>query len=396
MRARYVRGHVRRAIALTVVLAAAGASASAAVGAQIVSATTSPLEQIHTLVASSAGASGFGGVVDDPSTGTATEYVTPAAFQAVENAVDGAGDAPFTKLVEVPNSYATLQSLTSQITGDQSVIKAAGIDMRQWGPDPQSNTVQVEVSSDPSVAESYFDNAFGADRVTVVFDALPLPSLESSGSDTEPFAGGDYLEIPSTGGNCTSNFWYTGNNSGATYGLTAGHCEGTSVTSNGSHEELGLVSTNYYLDEPYAGNHPYDFESFTCAFSCKGGYVWTGSGGGTAKSVTQACGTACSVGDLVAMDGGQTHEVDSNTIVQQGLCVGFNEGPGDIETDCNLNEATHSSTACQLGDSGGPVFQNHGSAVWANGLMVGGNGTTCYYIPMNIVMSEVNGTLTTS
>lgn len=382
-------------------VAAVNAEQAAAGGPPVPSTTAAPtstnaqdaLAAIHRTLQSVTNANTFAGMVDDPQNGTVTEYVTPDAYNAVRSALQAANEQTQVSVIQVDHTYASLVNLTDLIHQDYGSLPT-GIQAQYWAPDAASNTVEVQVTSNVSTAQTYFDSQYGEGWVTVVPIATPI-SLAATNrvTDSNPYCDADRISTDTS--QCTAGYYYTGNGSGNIYGTTAGHCDGSVISNpvyNGT--VIGTISTDYLTN-----GSGVDLETFLCdnpigytqVSWCGGGEgnIWTGSVSGSAsKIVTQSCGSACSVGDLVAMDGSTTGEVDNNKIVSQTGCS---------PTMCGLNETTNSNVACAGGDSGGPVFQNHGSDVWANGMILaaGDGGDICLYNTMNHILSLVNGSLMT-
>lgn len=362
-------------------------SDGASSGAQMAASPTSE-ESLHQVITGATNSNSFGGFIDNPTAGTVTAYVTPSAVAGVRQALSSAGVSDLVSVVPVQNTSQTLSALVSLIETDRAQIKAAGIDMTEWYPDIASNTVNVQVTSDVQAAQAYMTNAYGAGLITVTQGTSGSLSLTATRlADTVPYFDGDRIVRGGVEA-CTSNYEYTGNNSGNPFQLTAGHCGSGSFTQNGT--GIGSTSTNYYTGGGL------DVQSITCVSgftTCNGdGFVWYGTGSTQSKEVTQQCssGGSCAVGDLVAADGSYSQEVDDNKIQWINGCFGG---------ECGLTEAINQNGVdpLQAGDSGGPVYQNKGGGVvWADGLNIGfdtSNPTHMFYLGMSEIMSLVNGTL---
>jgi len=351
------------------------------------------MQSIHQAISSiTSDSNTYGGLVDHPSTGTVTLYVTADGLSSATAAIASAGESSAVNVVTVGRSYQNLEALANLITSDQAQISAAGIGMQSWATSIASNTVNVVVSSPVAAASSFFNDLYGAGTVSVTSaDGSSVADTATRFADTTPYFDGD--EIVTGGSACTSNFYFIGNNSGKPFGLTAGHCPSGTVTQNGA--TIGKTSTNYFK----AGGE--DAQSYTCQneFStCAGGFVYYGPDSGQYYTVTQLCGGNCQVGDLVTADGDQNngYQVPDNKITT----TDYNYDDKGI-TETHLDEANNQNGTQPAvgGDSGGPVYQRHsGGTAWANGMIIAEITPPVYgviYDPMSQVLSTVNGSLIT-
>jgi hypothetical protein len=318
----------------------------------------------------------------------------------MSSAVQAAGGPATVDIVQVAHSYVALLGVAHDIAARQTSLETAGIDPVAWYPDPASNTVRVELRGYSAGVAEDLSNLYPG-LVTVVPAVATLPSRFSNRYfDTSPFFGGDRVlfngNFAPNATHCTDDFTVIGNRSGATYGVTAGHCGGSSVWTNfNSHYELGPVVTNYF-----SATSGWDMESFSCS-SCAGGYVWYdppsagASTPGVSHGVLGPC-SSCGVGQLVTTDGATIGETPDNYVDETNVCQEFNDGI----TTCNLDYAynTNGEQICEAGDSGGPVYQRTSNDnVYAAGLIVGGYSVDdCYYEDMNLMLNKLNSHLWTT
>jgi hypothetical protein len=357
-------------------------------------------DEVESIVTATQFASSYAGESVHPD-GTVTVYVTAAGRKAISAALAAHFAAPGTPAVApapydlqvVPRSAAQLDALTQRLAADETSLATAGVKLVTWGPDPQSGTVQATVESDPAAAQRIFDGRYGAGTVSVSSTpALALPVRTSNRYyDGPPFYNGDRIFMDNnTGNKCTDAFAFKGNNSGKIFGITAGHCGGSSIWTNlSAHYEMGPISTRYF------SNNGWDLESFTC--NCAGPVWYEGPGIGTGQGYTHhVIGSCyCGTGQLVATDGASTGEVPDTTVGATNVCVTFEDGV----TTCHLDVTSKANTViCQGGDSGGPVYQRApNNNVYAVGVIIGeaNFGNTCYYHPYTSVLGLVNGTIVT-
>lgn len=71
------------------------------------------------------------------------------------------------RLLGMSVSYDDLVALTHQIARDSEAISAAGIELHQWGPNPEGDAVEMLVRSEAAPAQEYMDGAYGQARVVV-------------------------------------------------------------------------------------------------------------------------------------------------------------------------------------------------------------------------------------
>lgn len=325
--------------------------------------------------------------------GTVAIHVTGNGFarmrQALMDATGSEAGMAFT-LVRASRTLSALTDLTMRIAADDGVLGSADVELREWGPNVDANTVQVTVTGDVAAAKAVLEDRYG-DAVSIAPAVGAAPErLANRYYDVSPFWDGDRIFFnDSEGVKCSQGFAFVGNASGNTFNLTAAHCGGSSVWTNlASHKKIGDISTVYYSDNGF------DMESYPC--SCRP-FVWyegpgVGTGQGSSHLIAGQC-TTCGLGSQVAFDGASTGEVPGVTINGNNLCVKFN----DQRNTCHLKRGFKGSGhVCTQGDSGGPVYpRSDNNYVFADGIMVGGNalGDTCWYHDMDQVLPKVNGHL---
>lgn len=293
-----------------------------------------------------------------------------------------------THIVLVPRTYAELNAMSVRLIANSITLSHSGVQLTQSWPNPANGILEVEVSRPTAndISELRSNNVGGfalgspVAATTWLQDATALVSylLGSTSSvqlhwgvpssamgrinDTSPFDGGD--QIHDTAGTvCTGGFAMTGNASGNTFMLAAGHCgSGTWYTQAA---KMGSTSTSYF--ENGSQN---DFQTIYVPAGALP-YVWGNSG--LTYPVTGQLLPA--PGTQVTFDGSVTGMVTNNTVLEV-------DGT-DFEIYDSVNGTYYSAfpviqasnpngnTICQPGDSGGPVFQRtSGSNVNAVGTIV--------------------------
>lgn len=188
--------------------------------------------------------------------GTVQVYVTAKNDQQFAAAVAAADSAaiPY-QLVSMGLSYGALSLITTDIASDAAILRADGVVLTSWGPDPESGRVDVGVAppspaqvsaltgalaaagiaaSPSSTTATYTTNVgallghlTGGAAVTVTVDDSPIPVAAGRYGDTSPFWGGDRVyqsDNPVASSMCTSGFGVIGNATGHMFTTTAGHC----------------------------------------------------------------------------------------------------------------------------------------------------------------------------
>lgn len=338
-------------------------------------------------------------------------------------AADATGSSYATLAAEF--SWESLAALTKELASVGSGSwQQEGLSVQRFGPDATGNRVLVSLAA-PSAADlaSISSEAVSLGITTApvtsssytsvagqVLSVLYGPAVSVATSyvspaavlsinrytDVSPFWGGDQIERGGGASICTGGFAVVGNSSGHDFMLTAGHCGTASAWyltgsngGDGDGTEMGGTSTNYFGD----GNYD-DFQTIATlphGSASTDPAVW-GNSGSTYGVIGS---TDPSSGSHMTFDGSVTGMVQGATVGGSDLCVWFDD---DTVLDCNLIEGTDSSTICQLGDSGGPVFVVDGTTgdVYAVGTVVGeDDGTTCWAEMIGEEESVSNTTLQT-
>jgi hypothetical protein len=304
------------------------------------------------------------------SNGFVTIY-TSGADAALENAVSGLdkGGVPY-GFVTAPLSEAQLEAEIDSVAA--GVVKVQDVGLHPVVLNPDAATGQIDITlaapstSDLSELDSAIVSAGTSDATVSNYLTLAQEFLSktfansvyveptfspemgpaaSRSNDSSHWTGGD----PITGPNgCTSGFGVTGNASGNTFVLTAGHCgNGSWYTSAGTF--IGNTSPGglHYLDS--AGN---DYQTILTASAR--GRVWYSN-----TAYHPIIGYVIpAVGAAITYDGANTGEVPGSTVTANNATV-------DLYTDSGVYigyishqvEAGNTVPVCQHGDSGGPMYQ---------------------------------------
>jgi hypothetical protein len=349
--------------------------------------------RVESVVASPRFSDEYGGDVVEPD-GTVTVYAKPAGLSDVRSALEGSlGPAARGAYAVAPvaHTLADLDELTLRISDDADTLASAGVRLVTWGADARSSKVRVSVTDFSTQVARVVTERYGDDWVDVVpwEGSLPKPVLNRY-YDSAPYYNGDRILLDNQI-KCTDSFAFIGIASNNTFNLTAGHCGGSSVWTNlNNRQKINDVSTHYY------SNGGYDMESFRC--NCRSS-VWyegpaIGTGNGSTHNVAGQCN--CGQGAEVTFDGASTGEQFGATVQNAGVtCLVY---PSDGWRTCDVNYATRSTPICDVGDSGGPVYQRSSNNwVYAVGMILASanSGRTCWYHPIGRMLSRVNGYLLT-
>lgn len=295
----------------------------------------------------------------------------------------------------VANSWVKLDGLTRRMAGEQEqeALAADGVQLASWGPDVASNRVVITLRHYSSRAAGLLVSRYGSGLVAInAKSQSELFHAYTRYTDTSPFYGGDYIWNTTDGENepCTSGLTFIGNNSGKSFILTAGHCDGgTSWYTNRSDPQyMGYTSTDYLQSG-------YDQDLLSIRGNAAG-YVW---GDGT-DVFTVVSAFDPGIGQLVTVDGSITGEVRTAAVTDTYLCEEIEDAYGEY-TACDTAIAEKSgATLCQEGDSGAPVYQHVGSTVTvkAVGILIAGYGdasasSECLYQMIGPALSLVNGSI---
>jgi hypothetical protein len=312
-----------------------------------------------------------------------------SGFETAVAGIAATDGTPSYHVDSVSHSYSSLLSLTGTIADDSSDLESNGIQLEQWGPNAVSNTVQIFVLDYSAGVVQTLQSDYGAAWITVSSSPSSDPATRADRtSDSAPFLGGDAIwfnDKTLKKLQCTSGFYYTGNNTGNEYLLIAGHCA-----------DVGdIVYTNY--------SDPQDVGNTTAQHFTNGGFdistvysdglsaVW--ANGSTIHSIKGARDATTS--DTLSLDGAATGEVTDVPVIATDQCVKFDDGI----TTCMLDVAYDGGyPICQGGDSGGPVYQRRatGGGVIAMGIIIGVDGSgDCFFQEIEPTLTLVNGTILT-
>jgi hypothetical protein len=298
-----------------------------------------------------------------------------------------------------------LKSVSSDLTKASKRLRAEGIKIVEWGPDPVSNRVVVTLQNYSSAAARELISRYGDSWVRVRQTHQEVQFMAASGrfADGLPFYGGDgiwfgHAAPPSYKFRCSTGLSFIGNKSGKTFSLTAGHCIAASggeavYTKNSDPVQMGSVSKEYFPVDRL------DIMSISGEFD---GKVWNGAG--TTYFIN---GTATNaVGLAVTADGAKSDEQnDLNvTAVDQTICLVPSQGSPCYDVDGIAKASKINTNVCQNGDSGGPVFVREGGSGTADAAgiisgytVIGGQPQydLCVYTQIGAILSEVNGHIQT-
>ena len=306
--------------------------------------------------------------VSELPTGTAT---LNAAISAVATASSVA-----VTYTDVSNSFAPLENITTSIAQHQADLKARGLILQSWGPNPSHDIVLVTLqpgSVSTSDAQSILDGIYGSGVTTVSSVTAPPFTAAGRENDVAPFTGGDAIHVVGSQNlYCTSSWSMQGRASGAPFILVAGHCGNGIVTISGSGNSVGSVSTQYF------SNNGYDFESIRT--SSDRDDVWEGGPGYSSVSAHAVSAYSVPPADsYMTFDGAVTGQVPDALVTLVDGCTSISyssEYPHTTWTICHIGETNKNTTVVQPGDSGGPAYvRQPNNTVSAAGVIIAyGNG----------------------
>lgn len=333
--------------------------------------------------------------------GGVTLYATPSGMGELAAALErelGPPQSSTYELRPVRRSYKQLRTLTQRVSDERESLKSDGIRVVLWGPDPTSNTVKVQIADYTEARAMSIRDRLGED-VTVVPAKFTetLYTMDNRHYDDAFYFSGDYLWPGRTVNSCTAGFNVWGPDFSKRAGMTPAHCGGYTVFTNPDFfHSMGTVTDKYY--DTSGG---WDLELFRCDSCSSTGRVWYDSKAiGRNEGHSHLVGAPCtwcdkdprelSVKQRVSIDGANTGQVPNNDILEVGTCADLrDEETGRVQETCDLNITNNPDAnnkdyeACDVGDSGGPVYQRKsGSArVHPAGMLVGGNreGWYCAY-----------------
>jgi hypothetical protein len=334
--------------------------------------------------------------------GVTTVYISAnnPSFQNAVNSLDTGGYP--VQYVLVNESFNQMSTEMSTVTTGISRLQTDGINPTKLVPDPATGKVDVTLA-EPSISDLSALSAGirGESTSAVISDSVQasnyvsaaqslLSSLYGTGifvepsygqqwipaksraSDTYPWTGGDQIYGPNT---CTSGFAVTGNISGNTFVLTAGHCaSGFWYTGGGLLIGGTSVGGNYFKDA--AGD---DFQTILAPNGAYG-QVWYGTS--SIHPVNAQLIPSPGV-DQITFDGARTGEVPDNLVSEINATVVLRNSSGTIigTIKYQVIAGNTSRIVAQGTDSGGPMYQREPgtSAVAAvaiiNSILLNSDGT---------------------
>jgi len=87
----------------------------------------------------------------------------------------GLSDPQWVRAVRAEYTFAQLQALVDRITADQAWVKAQGIQMSAWGPDPYRNRVGVKLTRDDAHWRSLLVARYGGAMLRFDVQAYAVP-----------------------------------------------------------------------------------------------------------------------------------------------------------------------------------------------------------------------------
>ncbi len=313
-------------------------------------------------------------------------------------------------VVTVRHSYAQLMSVTDSLLSAFEPLRAQGIRMAQWGPDPRSNKVQITLEAYSKRAVRVLTRRFGAGWITVRHTterwswgnaSRAVRPQATRFTDTLPFFAGDiqWFGTAPPSKACTSGFAFSGKATGTIYSLASGHCVRDSGagpssfvhTNTSSTQMMGQIQTQYFPSTQY------DIASVS------GGPFSPHAYGNGSTSYNVLAKVFPGTGDQVSISGRTTGEVRGVTVENIDNDISVYGFPITAVTLATKPGAV----VCQEGDSGGPWFVHDGntSGVWAAGLQNAfrqdldtgeDDFSVCAYQQIGNVLAKVNGNLLTT
>ncbi|RZS43788.1 streptogrisin C [Herbihabitans rhizosphaerae] len=255
----------------------------------------------------------------------------------------------------VRHSAAALKAMVGSLN---AVERIAPRSITAWGVDKRANTVNMTVLRGAADEAKKFAAGLGINDVKITeSDEIPRPFVAVAGD----IQGGEAYNIGQS--RCSVGFSVQGGFA------TAGHCEaltgGGALTKNG--EALGEWGGSQFPGEDNA-------------------WVQTSSGWNPVGQVTGVGGVSGSqeadTGAQVTKSGSTTG-VTRGTIGEKDQTVRYPEG--------TIYGLTATNAQCRPGDSGGSFI----SGTQAQGIVSGGNSSTCYFEPINRTLQRYGLSLVT-
>jgi hypothetical protein len=313
----------------------------------------------------------FAGATLEPS-GVTVVYAVAASDAKLVSAVQALDTQGYpVQVVAVSRSYSQLEALDAKLLGAYSHLRAEGIDLMQFGPDPASGTVAVTLQKPAASDMSALASAQGAavtssnyrDEASALLQreagtGITLQSQYAAGSwvaagrtnDTPAYYDGDRIYNLGAPATCTSGFNMVGS-AGNDYMITAGHCG----NANWKTQAVTIGPTTHNYLTATSGN---DFQTIGIGPLGGLGVVWI-NGSNTAP-VSGALFPA--LGVPITFNGSFTGEVRGATVLDTNYIEPriWNSVGGYYYDATNqvLAENPSGGILCQEGDSGGPVYSH--------------------------------------
>jgi hypothetical protein len=322
-------------------------------------------------------ADSFAGAVLTPN-GVTEVHVLPASDGGLISAIQAMNPSGYpVKVLAASRSYNQLNALSVKLIAAASSLGAHGVTLARSAPDPSTGSIQVTLEAPASSAVAALSavpaaqKAVGGAVTSANYNAAASALLSSDlgpgftvesqysrtaipatdrFSDFAPFFGGDSIVGTFDKIACTGGFFVTGNLSGHSFLLTAGHCS-TDFWDVINGTPIGQTSTNYWV--------PGSTNDFQTIYAKDGGlpYVWAN---GTA--IHRVIGELLPAkGVEMTFDGARTGEVPHSTVTAVNA-TDFNVVDSNTGRKYNIYPVVQAkpppgTVTCQLRDSGGPAYQ---------------------------------------
>lgn len=315
-----------------------------------------------------------------------TIYTTASAGPLMADAEGVANDNGVTLTQVVgARSLQDLLTTTNTIADNVDPIASAGYNLSYWGPDPQTDTVEVTLAPSPaphptnqeymSEAQAELDSIVGMGDSLVVGVDSQLVSYSDPGTcslnrDDEifgcQFLGGDSITGNQSPYSVCNDSWVAKVVSTGKEGvLTAGHC-GTGSFNFSFGNEIYLGSA---FDRKIGGTVQHDFELIE---TTEDPAIWKDW---SAHSYSTSGYANAGKGDTISVNGDYYGEQTNVPVMHSRQCATFTDKHDDPQrwTVCGVAIATSDHPICHPGDSGGPSYVRNGDGtVRPEGIIVGG------------------------
>ncbi|MBI2170000.1 MAG: hypothetical protein HYU28_10970, partial [Actinobacteria bacterium] len=192
----------------------------------------------------------YGGVYGDQNRITlAVTDVNDARVAWVQDQFPYAGQLD---VVSVDHTLDELAVLTDRIDADSARLLALGIDLAAWGPDLDSNTVEVQVEGLEFWQAAELVGRYGVGWVTVVEGQRGTLARCDSRQYCPTLRAGLELELSEPEGACTSGFQARLAGTDTSIMLSAGHCAPSAGTALHRVQPVGPIFRNAFEPVPSA------------------------------------------------------------------------------------------------------------------------------------------------